>query len=106
MRVFFVTKKNNQITAINAIITIREICLRGRLASPFFCLFKMPGRGHINSISVVPDLTGEWREDRHNCCNGEMEFFISPLRLFSLFNHPATLAQVWENTLCDIPEIK
>lgn len=42
----------------------QEMCLWGRSAdvlkqnlAHFLCLFKMPGRGHINSIFVVPDLT-------------------------------------------------
>lgn len=46
----------------------------------FFCLFKMPGRGHINSISVVPDLTnGEKRDTTvvSELANGETELFIS-----------------------------
>lgn len=40
------------------------------------CLFKMPGRGHINSISVVPDLTNGEKRDT-TVVMGETEFFIS-----------------------------
>lgn len=43
-------------------------------------LFKMPGRGHINSISVASDLTnGEKRDTTVVSAlpNGETELFIS-----------------------------
>lgn len=59
--------------------------------SLLFCLFKMPGRGHINSISVVPDLTnGEKRDTQLLFQTSLMERRSSsfPLRPFSLFNHP------------------
>lgn len=49
-------------------------------ASLGFGLFKMLGGGHINSISVVPDLTnGEKRDTTvvSDLPNGEMELFIS-----------------------------
>ena len=45
-----------------------------------FCLFKTAGRGNINSISVVPDLTnGEKRDTTvvSDLANGETELFIS-----------------------------
>lgn len=45
-----------------------------------FSVFKMSGRGHISSISVVPDLTNGERRDRtvvSDPANGETELFIS-----------------------------